>query len=382
MYFQRETLALLSIHADDLMITGPPGKLAVYKDHISKRVRMRWEAQLLEGEYTKYLGKQWRRCGDTVVVRIPPRYLEALVEDMGLLHCRGVGSPAVPGTTQQEGVDLSPEQAAKFRSVVGRLFWIIPERPDLAYAVKEMARQVSQPKVHHRIQLKRILRYLKQTLNLELWLSVGEKPDAFDVVSTVDANVASGENRRSTSGGLLRVGGWLVETWSRTQPVVALSSCEAELLALNVGAAEGKFIQSLMAEIGLVTSLTVESDAGACLAVVRRLGAGRMRHIDVRQLWLQSEVQAKRVMVRKISTEQNPADVLTKAVTPQKLQQMLPRIGLIEAAGDVESLVAVIFPLIFPPTAGSGEVPGPRCCGAAMVLRLLVEGWYAWACRG
>eukprot|EP00972_Heterocapsa_arctica_P052769 7767394-Heterocapsa_arctica.AAC.1 len=56
----------------------------------------------------------------------------------------------------------------------------------------------------------------------------------------VDASWANAADRKSTSGGVLRLQGFLLSTWSRKQSVIAQSSCEAELLALNAGAVEGK----------------------------------------------------------------------------------------------------------------------------------------------
>eukprot|EP00972_Heterocapsa_arctica_P100860 14867418-Heterocapsa_arctica.AAC.1 len=65
----------------------------------------------------------------------------------------------------------------------------------------------------------------------------------------VDASWANSEDRKSTSGGVLRLQGLLLATWSRTQNVIAQSSCEAELLALNTGAVVGKLAVSILKEL-------------------------------------------------------------------------------------------------------------------------------------
>eukprot|EP00972_Heterocapsa_arctica_P102035 15034379-Heterocapsa_arctica.AAC.1 len=70
-----------------------------------------------------------------------------------------------------------------------------------------------------------------------------------------DASWASNEGRRSTTGGIAFFRGVVIATWSRTQPVVALSSCEAELLAVSVAVQEGRLIQSILEELNTTTRL-------------------------------------------------------------------------------------------------------------------------------
>eukprot|EP00972_Heterocapsa_arctica_P076697 11312927-Heterocapsa_arctica.AAC.1 len=78
-----------------------------------------------------------------------------------------------------------------------------------------------------------------------------------------DASWASDEGRRSTTGGIAFYGGVVIAMWSRAQPVVALCSCEAELLAVSVAVQEGKLIQSILLELNLSTKLLVYCDSSS-----------------------------------------------------------------------------------------------------------------------
>eukprot|EP00972_Heterocapsa_arctica_P045124 6662661-Heterocapsa_arctica.AAC.1 len=73
-------------------------------------------------------------------------------------------------------------------------------------------------------------------MNKALHIAIDKNIRADQITVMVDASWANSEDRKSTSGGVLRLQGFLLATWSRTQNVIAQSSCEAELLALNAGA--------------------------------------------------------------------------------------------------------------------------------------------------
>ena len=94
-----------------------------------------------------------------------------------------------------------------------------------------------------------------------------------------------GLSQRSTSGGLLVFGSVFLLTCSRTQSVVALSSCEAELLALTVALQEAKFVASVLVELKKQVQIWIRTDSSSARAVVHRRGAGRRKHIAIRELW-------------------------------------------------------------------------------------------------
>jgi hypothetical protein len=122
---------------------------------------------------------------------------------------------------------------------------------------------------------------------------------------------------KSTSGGLIMMGHHLVKSWSRTQDSVTLSSAEAELVALSKLATEILGVRSMAAEWGLSNPREPSmlwADASAALSIAKRQGAGKMRHINVRTLWLQEKELQEVLSYVKIKGEDNPADGLTKHV--------------------------------------------------------------------
>ena len=104
--------------------------------------------------------------------------------------------------------------------------------------------------------------------------------------------------RRSTSGGVVSVGGGMMKSWSGTQASTAMSSGEAEYYAMVKGASEALGIQALAADLGWSWKVRMWVDSSAAKSIASRTGLGKVRHIEVRFLWLQEVVRAGRIELR------------------------------------------------------------------------------------
>ena len=125
------------------------------------------------------------------------------------------------------------------------------------------------------------------------------------------------------------VAGALVLSFARTQASRALSSCEAELYGIGSAAAEAMLIAAFLQEQRLCEEPPlIHSDSSSALALTRKQGQGRLKHVEVRLLALQDWQAEGRIRLQKVATEWNLADVLTKWVARQILATLLPLIGL------------------------------------------------------
>ena len=115
----------------------------------------------------------------------------------------------------------------------------------------------------------------------------------------------------------------MVKTWSTNQKHLALSSGEAELYAANKGVSEAKGIQSAAMDFGEAPQIRLHTDANAAIGIASRRGLGKVRHIQAQELWLQEEVRHGRVDIRKVSGQNNPADMLTKHINRDTLSRHL-----------------------------------------------------------
>lgn len=122
-----------------------------------------------------------------------------------------------------------------------------------------------------------------------------------------------------------------IKTWSASQGPYALSSGEAELYAMVEGVTRAKGLLCLAWELGfkgLENVIQMGTDSSAARSFVHRRGLGRMRHLQLRDFWLQKEVREGRLIVEKIPGEENPADLMTKVLSLKEVESRLRGMNL------------------------------------------------------
>ena len=119
------------------------------------------------------------------------------------------------------------------------------------------------------------------------------------------------------------LGHHMIKSWSTTQTVIALSSGEAEYYSMVKGGSVGLGVQAMLTEIGVSLNLVLKCDASAAVGIVMRRGLGRVRHIDLSQLWLQEKVAQGGLKVHKVKTDDNKSDALTTHLGVQDTEKHL-----------------------------------------------------------
>jgi hypothetical protein len=222
---------------------------------------------------------------------------------------------------------LSPSDATMYRALSARCNYLAQDRPDIAFASKELCREFSAPNMNSFRKLKRLARYLSGMPRLVHKYYYQDAPTCVDVY--VDTDFAGcKETRRSTSGGAAMIGKCLVKHWAKTQTTISLSSGESELHGIAQGCAQAIGVQSLLTDMGWRLPLTVHSDATAAIGIARRKGLGKIRHLDVTDLWIQDKIRNKSIKLVKVLGADNMADVLTKYVDRATLQKALGVMGM------------------------------------------------------
>ena len=117
-----------------------------------------------------------------------------------------------------------------------------------------------------------------------------------------------------------------IKCWSTNQQVVALSSGEAEYYGIVKGATIVMGMQSMLRDFGVNVGILISTDASAAVGIASRRGLGKVRHIDVCQLWIQDHVAQGSIKLVKISGDHNFADSLTKSPRPDQVAQGSRRI--------------------------------------------------------
>ena len=132
------------------------------------------------------------------------------------------------------------------------------------------------------------------------------------------------------SSGNIRFGHHLLRSWSKDQSVIALSSSEAELYAACMAAQRAMGIESMAREQGVdLGAMELQADAHAAIGIIGRQGLGKVRHLDLSFLWLQAAVRGKQVVLRKVQSGDNMADIGTKMLDQNVIQRHMENLGCV-----------------------------------------------------
>ena len=259
----------------------------------------------------KFLSRLIRWTTEGLEVEGDPRHAQTLLEEWEMMECKHVETPGVKrSVVATEREEMSPAEATKYRRAAARITYMAQDRPDLAFAAKELAMNMASPKCGDKVEVKRIIRYLRGRPRGHLSYPWQERNMYLNVFADSDwaGDVVS---RRSTSGGVVQLGRHTVHHWSRTQAQVALSSGEAELNGSVKGASEGIGLLRTAASMGIKLSLRLLGDSSAAKGILMRKGAGPIKHLATKQLWAQELVERKEAEVIKIKRAVNLADCCT-----------------------------------------------------------------------
>ncbi|XP_049317564.1 uncharacterized protein LOC125780091 [Bactrocera dorsalis] len=215
------------------------------------------------------------------------------------------------------------------------MYLAISTRPDIAYAANFMSQFNSNYTEEHWKSAKRILRYVKGTVQQGLLY----KKTGADLYGVVDADWgANSTDRRSYSGFAFIYAGSSISWEARKQRTVSLSSTESEYIAITEAAKEALSLKGALKEVGIeCTSVKLFNDNQSAqkLAVSSNFHP-RTKHIDVRHHFIRDCVRDKAITLEYMSTLKMPADILTKGLTELKHSNCSSSLGLTECNQEEE----------------------------------------------
>lgn len=317
-------ILFLTVFVDDILLFYNNENLA---SKIKKKIIEKFEMKDLK-KAKFYIGHRITVNNEGIQID-QNKYIENILKRFGMENCNPVGTPMESNLKFSDTSEKIEEKL--YQELIGCLLYISQgTRPDISYAVNNLSQYNKNPTKEHYNAAKRILRYLQGTKDLRLhFKSDIEKK----ITGYCDSDWAScKENRRSCTGYTFIFQGAAISWNSKRQQTVALSTTEAEYMALSTATQEALWLKQLHHELWPsteATPITLYCDNQSAIKLTGNSAYhARSKHIDVRHHFIRDRVASGDITVKYIDTNLMVADCFTKALPKPKHTKFLKDMGL------------------------------------------------------
>lgn len=312
----KSSIVISALYVDDFFhFFNDAEELKKVKDALNKKYKIK---DL--GETKDCLGVRITRNRKIGTIGIDQEeFIEQILDKFNMSECKPVGTPLEPKKKlikPQDGEKIK-SPPVPYQNLVGSLMYLATwTRPDIAHAASMLSQFNTCYTEEHWQVAKRVLRYLKGISNI--CLTYGQSDT---ITGYVDADWAGDENdRRSYTGYVFMIGDAAISWESKKQPTVALSTTEAEYMALAEAAKEAVHRKNILFELfGKEVTINIKTDnQSAMKLVLNPIFQSRTKHISVRHHFVREVYDQGLIDLSYVSTDHMLADILTKAVCKPK----------------------------------------------------------------
>jgi len=319
------SLLVVQIYVDDIIFGSPNAALA---EEFSSLMSSEFEMSMM-GELNFFLGLQIKQLVDGTFVS-QTKYAKELIKKFGMIESNTSKTPMATNANLDSDPNGTSVDITQYRAMIGSLLYLTASRPDIMFAVCLCARYQANPKELHLKAVKRILKYVKDCLSLGLWY--GRQSD-LDLKGYADADFAGDRmDRKSTSGTCQFLGGSLVSWSSRKQTSVALSTTEAEYVAVGSSFTQILWmIQSLNDYEIRFRNVPIMCDNTSAIMISKNpVLHSRTKHIEIRHHFIRDHIEKGEIELIHIDTNNQIADIFTKPLNTQQHNELRFKLGMLE----------------------------------------------------
>lgn len=322
-------LMFLLLYVDDILIACKYGERI---KEVEEALRRRLTVSTL-GDISWFLGIQIMKDSDGFYTLSQEHFIKKIVSRFGLDGAKG---SKYPMDTNYFKLRLDSEKLkdnANYQKLIGCLLYLSTHsRPDITACVGILSRCVSCPTITDWTEAKRVVRYLIYSIDYGLRLGTNNERELL-LTGFCDADWAGDTgDRKSCSGFLYTLGGATVSWTSRKQGCVAMSTMEAEYIALSEAVQQAMWLRSLLEEMDQkqVRATVIFEDNRSCLDFVAQdHQKQRSKHIDTRLHYTKDLCASGKIKLKYCSTENMTADILTKPLGSLKMKKFALELGLV-----------------------------------------------------
>ena len=318
-----DTIALL-VYVDDILLTGSNSQLIAQLKHHLHRI---FNTKDL-GPIRRYLGVQFDRS-HTGLHMHQKDYALSILQHFSMEECTPSPTPLPEGLILSKNSGTPPVDATLYRMLVGKLLFLTKTRPDLTHAVSVVSRYMQDPQEAHLQAAKHILRYVRRYPALGLFFKQGEENR---LCGYTDADYGQDIDDRISVGAYIFYLGNSPISWnSKKQSSTSRSSCESEYRALAQCACEAVWIRRLLEELRLLdgkpTHLYCDNQSSIKLSY-NPVFHERSKHFEIDYHFTRQKVEDNTIRVEFISSQEQPADILTKSLGKNKFENCRDKLQL------------------------------------------------------
>ncbi|KAK2987031.1 hypothetical protein RJ640_004757 [Escallonia rubra] len=280
------------------------------------------------GELTFFLGLQIKQSKDGIFIN-QAKYTKELLKRFDMEASNAFDTPMSSSLKLDKDEKGKDVDIKRYRGMIGSLLYLTASRPDIMFSVCLCARFQACPKESHLIAVKRILRYLKGTHDLGLWFP--RNTSFFDLIGYSDADYAGCKTeRKSTSGGCQFLGHSLVSWSSKKQNSVALSTTEAEYMAVGACCAQILWMKQTLLDFGLkYDHIPILCDNTSAIDLTKNpIQHSRTKHIEIKHHFIRDHVQKCDIVLDFVDTNHQLADIFTKPLDSKRFSALRRELGM------------------------------------------------------
>lgn len=319
-YFCHRRNIIIGVYVDDLLIIGDMPEINKFKEKIKEK----FIAKDL-GPASQILSMQICKEDGSYTLD-QTAYVSEILETFKMTEARPAATPLDPSIKYNKVDDQQWEESERipYRQAIGSILYLTcGTRPDMAYSSTYMSQFNEKHTEEHWRGVKHILRYLKGTRHRKLKFRKTGEP--LKIYSDADWG-GDRTDRKSYSGYIMLLAGAPISWSSKKQSSTALSSTEAEYIAMCHTAKETLWINNLLKEVcsELMSSpqKVLVDNQGAMFMAKNHVTSERSKHIDIKYFFLRDLVKEKTIIFEYIPSSENLADLLTKQVSKKTLQSL------------------------------------------------------------
>ena len=325
LFLKKSALKILvvSIYVDDLIFTGNDELLCA---QFKRSMQQKFEMTDM-GKMKFFLGVEVNQSDEGIHI-CQKKYAKEVLERFNMWSCNSVKNPIVPGAViSKEGSRMA--DATLYKQLVGCLMYLTVTRPDLMFVVCLIARFMSDPKEEHMLIAKRVLRYIRGTVDLGIFY---KRSSGLSVLGFTDSDYARDvDDRKSTSGYVFLVNGAAICWSSRKQDIVTLSSTEAEYVAATSAACHSVWLKGILQELGAIDEecMDVMCDNSSAIKLSKNPVLHRTtKHINVRYHYLRNLASEGIMKLVFCGTNDQVADIMTKPIKLDQFEKLRRLLGM------------------------------------------------------